>query len=271
MKGYKRTYNKRRADGTFVGPATRQQNRARMSSLVSDYRTMKHSPSLTLGASLRQPIGETKALVVSSITAAPGGASLACNATGSIICLNQIQAGSSFFNRIGRKIEMKTVRIFCIIQPANVIKSPPNDLLRVALIYDRQTNGALPAITDIFQDTEQNATNTTDSYSGINLNNRDRFLVVSDRRIMLPNVQNVSGLVDIAWPNSFSGNNNDYMIDDFRKLGNLVTHYKADSSPAVIGDIATGALLLVVFSTLTAGTEAFTILNWNVRLRYKDV
>lgn len=218
----------------------------------------------------RSSKGEVKALVISQTTAAPGGAALALNATGSIIPLNLIQAGSSFFNRIGRKVEMISVRFVGNFNLLNVSRATGADYARIVLVYDRQANGALPALADIFQDTEQSGTNTTQANSGINLNNRERFAVIADKRIMLPAVTTTAGVPSGLWPTSFD-NDKISSVDMFRKLKGMTVHYGADSSPAVIGDIKSGSLLLVTFANIGAGAENFGMNQWNVRLRYNDV
>lgn len=247
---------------------------ARRAASVST-RVMRSFAPPRLPASQRSGIGEVKALDVSNLTAAPGGVQLNFNTTGSIIPLNLIQAGSSFFNRVGRKVELRSIEFQMIQQPLNVSRANGTDTLRVAIVYDRQTNGALPALADIFQDTEQNGTNTTASQSGLNLNNRDRFSIVMDKRFMLPAATATAGVLTNVWPNSMGGDKGADdgvgLIHEYRKLGGLLTHYKADSSPAVIGDVATGALYLVVFADSTAGTEIFQGQEWHARLRYTDV
>lgn len=225
---------------------------------------------------LRSSAPEVKALDVSNVTAAPGGANLALNSAGSIIPLTLIQAGSSFFNRIGRKITLKSIEFQCIITQLNATRASVPDTARMAIVYDRQTNGAIPSLSDIFQDTEQNATNTTNSQSGLNLNNRDRFSIIMDRRFQLPSATNTAGVLTNIWPNSFGGAgkpNDDGlgMIHEFRKLNGVITQYKADSAPAVIGDIATGALYLVTFADTAAGSENFAGGLWHARLRYTDI
>lgn len=225
-----------------------------------------------LPARLVSRSGEIKALVVSSGTGAPGGAALACNSTGSIIALNLIQAGSSFFNRVGRKIEMKSLLLEFTPRPVAAARSTAADTLRVLVVYDRQTNGALPAISDILQDTEQNGTNTTISTSNINLNNRDRFQIIRDARMCLPAITNAAtGVPTLAWPSTMQGTSETgALYRSFMKLGELVTQFKADSAPAVIGDISTGGLYLITFAAQAAGAEGFTIVDWNARLRYHD-
>jgi len=123
--------------------------------VVAAARTYTPLRSSRMPARLTSKTGEVKALVTSSGTAAPGGAALACNSTGSIIPLNLIVAGSSFFNRVGRKIEMKSVLFEANIAPLAAARSCVSDTLRILIVYDRQPNGANPTIANILQDTDQ--------------------------------------------------------------------------------------------------------------------
>lgn len=238
----------------------------------SGYQRNRSSVPASLTANLSS--SELKALDVSLATAAPGGAVLNFNSTGSIIPLNLVRVGSSFFNRIARRLEMKSLDISILPGSLQVTRSAQEDLLRILVVYDRQTNGALPSISDILQDTEQSGTNTTVAYSGINLNNRDRFSIIMDKRIMLPGATATAGAITNPWPNSYGGVTGDKvgigMIREYRKLKGLLTQYKADSSPAVIGDIATGGLYLITYSTYTAGSEIWAGVDWTCRLRYHD-
>lgn len=192
---------------------------------------------------------------------------LALNSTGSIACINLIQIGSSMFNRIGRKLEMASLRLTGHINTLQVTRATTTvDYARVVIVYDRQTNGANPAITDILQDTEQNGTNTTTPFSGLNMNNRERFVTLVDHRFTLPQVTNTAGVLTNVFPQMELP----VKIDAFRRLRGLTTHYKADSSPAVIGDISTGGLFIFSLANQAAGTEEFQF-DWNVRLKYVDL
>jgi len=195
--------------------------------------------------------------------------SLALNQTGTIQGLNFIQVGSSMFNRIGRKIEMRSVKLICTMNTLNVTRATISpDYARVTIVYDRQTNGANPVFADIYQDTEQNGTNTTTAKSGLNMNNRERFVTILDKRITIPQATATAGVLTNVFPN-------DFMIplrwEEFRRLRGLTTHYGADSNPAVVGDIRTGGLFLTCIADNTAaGAELFS-LDYNVRLKYVDV
>lgn len=215
---------------------------------------------------LRQTATEKKVLFTGVQDAVNG--TLAINSTGTVSCINLIQVGSSMFNRIGRKVEMRTIRLSCQLQTLNVTRATTSpDYCRLAIIYDRQTNGAFPTTIDFFQDSEQTGANTSFPYSGLNMNNRERFVTLMDKRITIPQATATAGVLTNVFPNDMMS---PIRIDEFRKLRGLTTHFKADSNPAVIGDVATGGLFMVCWAQQGAGTELFEW-SWNCRLKYVDV
>jgi len=191
---------------------------------------------------------------------------VAINATGSVTTLNLIRAGNSFFNRIGRRIELKNLTLSLQILPKATSTTP--EYARVIVVYDRQTNGAAPAVADILQTVDQAGANTTTSFSGINLNNRDRFRIFVDERIVLPTQSFAAGV--ITNPGFVDPVKTTFNIKRFVKLRGEVTQYKADSAPAVVGDIATGGLFLLLLSTAAAGAEGWQTLV-ETRIRYNDI
>nr|UOF79006.1 capsid protein [Cressdnaviricota sp.] len=203
-------------------------------------------------------LGEIKSLDESSL-------SQTLSATAQIYPLNLIRAGSSFFNRIGRKINLKSCHLKLYIVPIRTTAFP--SYVRVMLVYDSQTNGALPAISDIIQDTDQGGGNTTDATSSANLNNRDRFKILTDWRIVLPSSTYTAGV--ITNPGFIDPVSTTFDLERYVKLKGLITQYKADSSPAVIGDIATGGLYLVTYGDAGAGNEGYRV-EGSARLRYYD-
>lgn len=193
------------------------------------------------------------------------GTTYTLNSTASITPLNLIRAGTSFFNRIGRKVEMKSLHFKAFIQPIRTVAA--SDYVRVMIVYDSQTNGALPAISDIIQDTDQSGTNNTTALSSTNLNNRDRFRVLCDYRIVMPSQTVTAGQISTpGWIDPVSTFND---LERFIPMKGLHTVYKADSAPAVIGDIATGGLYLVTYAGQASGSEGFNLYA-NLRLRYRD-
>jgi len=226
-------------------------------------RTLQNAPMVMYRRPVMGGVGrvapEVKAL---DVPAAP----VTLNATGAVVCINLLSVGSSFFNRIGRKINLKSLKCTGYIAPirAQVLV----DYIRILFVYDKQTNGALPAVSDILQTTSQTGANTTDILSGPNLNNRDRFVILRDNHYCLPHVTGAAapfttgGLIDQVSPT--------IRLDNFIKLKGHVTQYKADSSPGVIGDIATGSLLVLALGDFPAGTEGYAM-QLETRLRFWDV
>lgn len=198
-----------------------------------------------------------------------GGAAQSLNTTANIVPLNLVQAGSSFNNRVGRKLEMKSLYITgAVVVRSYASSTLQEDYARIIVVYDRQTNGALPAIGDYLLSVNQAGGTSSTVFDQFNVNNRDRFVTLADMRLTLP----VVGLAGAGVPNLFGpveGNRRTFNIQKFINLRNLVTQYKADSSPAVIGDIATGSLILITMGAFGAGAESYQ-LNLTYRLRYTD-
>jgi len=230
---------------------------------MRDLAAIRRSPTImqNLGIFNAPPFhmkGEVKSLDI-------GIANYAVNTTAVITSLNLIRAGSSFFNRIGRKIEMKSIHLKGYLNPVRT--NAAADYARVMLVYDAQTNGTAPAIADILQDTDQAGTNATGVFSSANLNNRDRFKILCDYRIVLPSLTVTAGVV--TNPGFIDPVTAAFDLERFVKLKGLVTQFKADSSPAVIGDIATGGLFLVTFGGTPSGSEGFQFTG-SFRIRYTD-
>lgn len=176
---------------------------------------------------------------------------------------NGIQVGAGFFNRVGSKVEMVNLHLrgfisnnaTCLVQG-----------LRMLVIYDRQPNGAMPTINDILQSRQDTGVATNSNMSEINLDQRDRYIILRDKMWYAPPCTNTAGVLTNG--PSFPGNQLcSFEINEFIKLKGLTTHYKASSNPAVIGDINTGALYVYFGTTGVTGNWAA---NVSSRLRFYD-
>lgn len=194
---------------------------------------------------------------------AQAGISLSLNSTANIIPLNLIQSGSGFYNRVGRRIEMQSLHVTGEVNQTTTATSF-NDYARILVIYDRQTNGAVPTYATIMAAYDQSGTASTNYLSGVNPDERERFVVLMDQRLVLPACPGGTGATGAT-----DGPAVTFNISRFIKMRNLLTHYKADSSPAVIGDIATGAIYLIGIGRAASGSEGWQC-NLQTRLRYKD-
>lgn len=187
--------------------------------------------------------------------------------TGEFQLLNGIQAGSGFSQRVGRKIRMKSLKVQFNINPFPS-RTQVGDLGRVLIVYDRQTNGALPALADVLQDTNTAAANTTNVAVGPNLSNRERFTVLRDYSFTLPAVVvAATGVPSSAYPDSFEGEHQSF-IKWYIKLKGLETVFNADTGD--VGSIATGSIFVLALGGVAAGTNAWLVNSWHSRLRYYD-
>lgn len=266
---HRHTYNKmkRNYGGAFYPQKKKLVRSSRTVSGMTVEGLARMQQQRALAARKRGLIGPIRPLNFPEIKAidVPRGAGDTISTTAVITNLIPIQAGSSFFNRIGRKIELKSLTLKGIFA---TLQTQANEQLgRVMVIYDRQTNGAFPAIADILQTTDQTGANTTTSYSGINMNYRDRFEIIIDKKLYLPALTDTAGA--ITNPGHQDQMNMFPNCNFYVKLKNRTTVYRADSSPAVIGDIATGGLYLVVFGSLAAANSGWTLF-WESRVRYGD-
>jgi len=186
------------------------------------------------------------------------------SATGTFTLLNGTQEGAGFYNRVGRRITMNWVQIIGQINLSANVTTGVNEYFRIMVVYDRQANGALPVIGDILQDFDQSGANGTSSFSGMNMNNADRFLMLRDVRYAIPNNGNTALN---AQTECIVDGNGMYNINMYVPIG-LQTHYKA-AAPATIASIATGALYLVTFGNVAAGANGYRS-TFNSRLRFSD-
>ena len=105
------------------------------------------------------------------------GLNLAITTAGTVTLINGIATGTDINNRVGRKVIMKSlvfnVNNFPVATTANALQGI---MLRHMIVYDSQPNsaGTVPAVTDILE--------TATTLSPLNLNNRDRFRVIYDKR-----------------------------------------------------------------------------------------
>lgn len=130
--------------------------------------------------------------------------------SGKIVLINDMNQGSEAYQRIGRKIHVKGIKVRGIVYPDTSIS--PNDVLVIYLFYATAPNGVPPSnYTDLFDGVEYSAgtaTGTT-SYRPFqfrNLENVQRFQVmkrhvmrITDTDEMISNQIKGSDIMNIDW------------------------------------------------------------------------
>ena len=106
--------------------------------------------------------------------------------------LNQTTIGSWAVNRVGNKMIMKSIHIQGILTITGAPTTPvvPN-IIRMALIYDKQPSGTgqLPIAEDVFKSISGTGTVETSVFSGVNISNRERFIILRDYKRLTPRME----------------------------------------------------------------------------------
>ena len=183
--------------------------------------------------------------------------------------LNQTTVGSWAVNRVGNKIIMKSIHIQGILTITGAPTTPvvPN-VIRMALIYDKQPSGTgqLPTGEDVFKSVSGTGTIETSVFSGVNISNRERFIILRDYKRLTPRMEytgttpiyeGTQGQGSLGQGSEKSGQT--YFIDDYVKL-NLPAVYKVNASTTLndYTNIETGALLLMCYAGGQSGNWVFS-------------
>jgi len=175
-------------------------------------------------------------------------ATYAGNTTPDITLLNGVATGTDFTQRIGRKIVMKSLYLRGYVESKDTTTT--NCLWRTLIVYDNQSNGAAPIITDILK-----SSNVT---SHVNLDNRDRFKILFDREFAL-------APIDTTATQSYCGAPT---ILKFKKYLRLNHEVLFNGTAATVGSIATGSIYMVNFSDVAAATGGSAVIA--TRIRFSD-
>lgn len=230
---------------------------------IAQLRLASHQP-LHRMYSMSQPSRAYRQGELKSVDVFESSAILSQTATFQL--MNGIQSGSSFYNRIGNVVRLRSLHLIgqLVVNGTAPASIPEYD--RVMVIYDRQSNGAFPALADVLTSYKNDGTTSSTVFDHLNMNNKDRFQVLCDIRLAIPYNTNGAPNADLA---SIIDYNGEYNINRFIKLKGSEVHFKASSNPSVIGDISTGAIFLMTVGSSVLATAPFT-LDWSCRLRYYD-
>lgn len=172
--------------------------------------------------------------------------------------------GSAFFNRLGNRTRAISLQLTGLITATGTNAAAfLQDYMRILIYYDRQANGANPAQADILTDTTNaGAASAVIPFSALNINNRDRFVVLRDRKVPTPPIGVNGGSVDTDVISTLStSDKNGFAYQEFIKLKGLESVYNSTNG-GTIGDISAGAFGILVFNSDASGSPA-----WNFKLQ----
>jgi len=176
-------------------------------------------------------------------------ATYVADTTGTVTLLNGIAQGDDINQRKGRRITNKAVHIQGIVEPVDA--STNSTLARVIVVYDRQPNGAALTVADVLT--------SVNSHSFNKLDNRNRFLVLADKKFFI-------GAFDNTATQTYAGSPFGHKVEIHKRISLPTTHMGTGDT---IASIATGSIYMV-----TVGDQAPNaggVFSLTARLRYTDV
>lgn len=181
-----------------------------------------------------------------------------------IICMNLIQMGNGSWNRVGKKVCLKSLRLLGTVTLRTI--SPNNsesNAFRMCVVWDKQPSGnTIPIFSEIFGRTVQNGAESSQIYDPIRYDNSGRFKILLERKYEM----------NIGYEAANGGSSN-YIkhIDEFLDLKNRETIFSGQSVPMTIADVSTGALYIVFRANIDSLVSEITVNdNFMSRLRYTD-
>ena len=137
--------------------------------------------------------------------------------------LNGTTNGSNFWNRLGSRISMKNIYLKLLLTKNTAYSgegtTQPYATYRMSIVYDKQTQGAAPLVSDIWANISNTGSLTSSLTAAVSLETRDRFVILWDRFIT-------------TWPyNTAESVNTSYAIGrnmsfkKFMKLKNAESRY----------------------------------------------
>jgi len=169
---------------------------------------------------------------------------------GTVTPLNLIIQGDDYNQREGRRVDWKSLLFRCTVTPLDIGPNGTGDIVRLLLVWDLQSNGAVPAVNEILQSAVYD--------SPMNLNYRDRFVVIADKFISVAGVD-IGGSPGIVE----AGTCIPKMWQVYKKLNATTTF---SGTAAAIGSMATGTLHLLAISRV----NLITAHRFWSRLRFTD-
>lgn len=259
-----RTGIKRRAISSVAREASAMRQAIARGSLRATFRNPRSTrivSSRALRAATQEKKGMDTILDIASVISST-------NTNANSFVMNLIQQGTGSWNRIGRKVLLKSLRlkgwvIFNLV-PAPATGQVSSNSVRMVVVWDKQPNsGTIPTFDAIFGITTQDGTEvTSDVLNPPKYDNMDRFRVIKDCVIDQPAVafQGSGSAPELGTRVAF---------DEYIKLKNLEVNYSNTSNPSTIADISTGALYVFFRAANTSATASASI-DGSGRLRYTD-
>lgn len=190
------------------------------------------------------------------------------NTSDSAVCLNLIQQGTADYNRVGKSVNMKSLRVRGYI--TNVFTLPVisnsaynQKIIRMVIVHIKSDVGAIPTFNAIFGGLDQSANVVTGLDSAVLPYQLHDVTILRDKTFKVTSDNGMLGTGDT--------NGNRLPFDEYINLKGLQTVYRGTSAPLTIASIQTGAIIMYIRAGYAASNDIAAIQESGVaRLRYED-
>jgi len=195
--------------------------------------------------------------------------------TNEYIVANLVHPGNGSWNRVGRKIYCKSLRIKGWLTWETTVNSGSVDgnTLRMVVVWDKQPSGVAPVFSDIFGYKEQDGTEACSAITDQpKYDNMGRFQILRDITTVVNPATGFFNEITAGADHEMNISLGQHLaIDEYIKLGNRETCFQGESTPQTIADISTGGLY-VIFRAIhnSEGQNEFALQDMVMRLRYTD-
>lgn len=216
---------------------------------------------IVIGPSSAKFAPEMKAVDVNFNANIPPGTAAAFH----VSLLNGLTLGADRQNRIGRRVQVKKIHCLISLNPVTPVPTSVPETIVFALVVDLDATG-LPAQADIFQDVAFNGTQTTNVFSGFNLNSAKRFKILKKKVVPL----RICGTATGALPCNGAAfqAEQDTLVWEWHVKTDILTQFNAGNTGSIT-DIENGAIYLVWWTDLGVGLPESTF-DFHGRVRFYD-
>ncbi len=198
-----------------------------------------------------------------------GGANILSTVTtnGQMPPANLIQQGTGSYNRVGRRIAMKSIRVKGTLD-CHMYKTAGGDnsgnIIRLVVVYDKQPTGVTPLFNQVFGVTDQNGTETSRFTDSLRYDNMERFEILKDDYFTFQ-----ASSMDQAVAGNYQAQMKHF--DHYIKLKDRTTTFSGQTAPMAIADISSGAVYVIFRALINdALVSDCRVIHSQARLRYTD-
>lgn len=167
------------------------------------------------------------------------------------IALNDTSAGADYFNRIGRKVTGVSLRVRGRIDSPNVVAANIDiEYLRFMIVHDKQpVAGVVASWADVVLAQSAAGGTASGALSGLNMNHRDRFKILREYTLNVPQISAVNTANGPWFPTS-----SETLVDMFVKVpfetiyGGSATSNITSGQIFIIGQSISGLGYFLTFS-----------------------